>query len=114
MDHIKQLDSLTRFIRLQVSNQMPTNRIVAHLGNLFFSFLNFVLAKVDDSSRRRFAYHFRGMSFAHRHQRNLFKLSTDTKHSGFHSRADLRKAFCECTSRLYACTHWCKKIERQL
>src|SRR5436190_4762850 len=114
MDHIKQLDSLTRFIRLKVPNQMPTNRITANLGNFSFSFLNFVLAKVDDSGRRRFAYHFRGMSFAHRQQHHLFKLSTDTKRSSLHSRADLRKAFCECTSRLYACVHWCKKIERQL
>ena len=54
MDHIEKLDSLSRFVRLEVSDQVPFGILASDPDDLPFRFLKLVLTKNRYAGRYRF------------------------------------------------------------
>src|SRR5258705_1575969 len=53
MNYIEQLDRAPGFVRLQVSDQMPSRRLPSYFRNLCFRFLHAILTQIGDPNRDR-------------------------------------------------------------
>jgi len=71
MNKIEKLDGSPGFVRLQVSDQMPSRRLASYFRNLGFRFLHTILAQIGNSDRDRLLNAFGGMCLADGYERNV-------------------------------------------
>src|ERR1700741_484973 len=97
MNDFKEGDGSPGFICLKVSDKMPVDCFPSDFGDLFFSFLDAILAEVSRPEFDHCPYYRRRMSFANGDQFDLVRRTA----TGCRGRGDLLAYRCKACSQLF-------------
>jgi hypothetical protein len=93
MNDIEKLHGATRFVGLQVSDEMPLHALAPKLFNLRFGLLHAILAERADARFNRLSQDIRRMRLADRNQQDIFRRAIRGARRAVYAAANFRQSF---------------------
>src|SRR5215213_2700580 len=95
MNKVEQVNSTSRFIGLEMPDEVPARRLAPHFGNLLISLLDAIFSYIYCSKFDHPLYSRRRMGLADGDEFYFFGLAATAFGSRFDTRANACKSFCQ-------------------
>ena len=105
MNHVEQLGGAAGFIRLQMSDQVPSRRTPSHSVNFWFSFLYAILTKLNETDVNGMADYFGRMSLGNSDKLYVCRGSIAALRGSFNPRTNAAQARTQLVGIKCSCSH---------